>query len=45
MKYDFDEIIPRRGTNSVKWDLATDERVLPMWVAETSVTRTLFHFG
>ena len=30
MKYDFDEIIPRRGTNSVKWDLATDERVLPM---------------
>ena len=34
MKYDFDEIIPRRGTNSVKWDLATDERVLPMWVAD-----------
>ena len=34
MKYDFDEIIPRRGTNSVKWDLATDERVLPMGVAD-----------
>ena len=34
MKYNFDEIIPRRGTNSVKWDLATDERVLPMWVAD-----------
>ena len=24
MKYDFDEIIPRRGTNSYKWDSAGD---------------------
>lgn len=34
MKYDFDEIVPRRGTNSYKWDSATDGRVLPMWVAD-----------
>lgn len=33
MKYDFDEIIPRRGTNSYKWDSA-EEDVLPMWVAD-----------
>lgn len=33
-KYDFDEIIDRRGTDSVKWDLATDAEVLPMWVAD-----------
>ena len=34
MKYDFDEIIPRRGTNSYKWDSAGDADVLPMWVAD-----------
>ena len=34
MKYDFDEVVPRRGTNSYKWDSATDGRVLPMWVAD-----------
>lgn len=34
MKYDFDEIISRRGTNSVKWDTADDAEVLPMWVAD-----------
>lgn len=38
MKYDFDEIIDRRGTESVKWD-AVGERwgrsdLLPMWVAD-----------
>lgn len=33
-KYNFDEIIDRRGTNSVKWDLATTAEVLPMWVAD-----------
>jgi len=38
MKYDFDKIIKRVGTNSIKWDWA--ERrvgvpdVLPMWVAD-----------
>lgn len=34
MKYDFDEIIPRRDTNSYKWDVASEEGVLPMWVAD-----------
>ena len=34
MKYDFDEIIPRRGTNSYKWDSAGDADILPMWVAD-----------
>ncbi len=33
MKYNFDEIIPRRNTDSVKWDLA-EAGVLPMWVAD-----------
>lgn len=31
MRYDFDEIIDRGGTNSSKW---RDESVLPMWVAD-----------
>jgi len=30
----FDEIIPRRKTNSCKWDSAADDRILPMWVAD-----------
>lgn len=34
MKYDFDEIVPRRGTNAIKWDMDTDPEVLPMWVAD-----------
>lgn len=33
MKYDFDEIIERRGTSCVKWDEAP-EGVIPMWVAD-----------
>lgn len=33
-KYNFDEIINRRGTDSVKWDLSKDADVLPMWVAD-----------
>lgn len=33
-KYNFDEIIPRRGTNCEKWDKAEDPEVLPMWVAD-----------
>ncbi len=33
MKYDFDTVVPRRGTDSLKWELA-DEDVLPMWVAD-----------
>lgn len=34
IKYNFDEIINRRGTNSVKWDLSENDEVLPMWVAD-----------
>lgn len=34
MKFDFDKITPRRGTNSYKWDSAEDKDVLPMWVAD-----------
>lgn len=34
MEYDFDKIIPRRGTNSYKWDIPEEEGVLPMWVAD-----------
>ncbi len=32
--YDFDEIVPRRGTGSYKWDSSDDKNVLPMWVAD-----------
>ncbi len=32
MKYDFDHITDRTGTNSLKWNTAPDE--LPMWVAD-----------
>lgn len=32
--FDFDTLIPRRGTNSYKWDTPEDESVLPMWVAD-----------
>lgn len=31
--YNFDQVINRRGTNSVKWDSAADG-VLPLWVAD-----------
>ena len=34
MKYNFDKIINRRGTNSYKWDLAKDDDVIPLWVAD-----------
>ena len=34
MTYDFDTIIPRRGTCSYKWDTPAEEGVLPMWVAD-----------
>lgn len=32
MKYDFDSVINRRGTGSLKWDVKENE--LPMWVAD-----------
>ena len=34
MKYNFDEIIPRRNTNSYKWDTAATDSILPFWVAD-----------
>lgn len=38
MKYDFDSIVERRGTGSLKWDYTKDyfgeEDVLSMWVAD-----------
>ncbi len=34
MKYNFDEIVGRRNTNSYKWDSAADADVLPLWVAD-----------
>lgn len=38
MKYDFDRIIRRTGTGSVKWDLADSifggSSLLPLWVAD-----------
>ena len=37
MKYNFDEIIERRGTNSYKWDLVKEDGVIPMWVADIDV--------
>lgn len=47
MTYDFDETIPRRRTNSYKWDSCADDQVLPLWVADMdfrtcpAVTRAL----
>ena len=32
MKYDFDSVNNRVGTNSVKWDIHPD--VIPLWVAD-----------
>lgn len=32
--YNFDQVINRRGSNSVKWDEAKDEGIIPMWVAD-----------
>lgn len=38
MDFDFDRVVERRGTNSVKWDAASSmfgsSDVLPMWVAD-----------
>jgi cystathionine beta-lyase len=38
MKYDFDRIIERRNTDSIKWDYVEEffgaGEALPMWVAD-----------
>ena len=33
-KYNFDELIPRRGSGCVKWDEACESDIIPMWVAD-----------
>ncbi len=33
-KYNFDEMINRRDTASLKWDTVADETVIPLWVAD-----------
>ena len=34
MRYDFDELIERRGSGSVKWDECPSDDVIPLWVAD-----------
>jgi cystathionine beta-lyase len=34
MKYDFDELVERRGTGCVKWDESPSGDVIPLWVAD-----------
>lgn len=34
MKYDFNTIINRRNTNSVKWDTSQEKDIIPMWIAD-----------
>ena len=34
MKYDFDELVERRGTGCVKWDESSTPDVIPLWVAD-----------
>jgi len=42
MKYDFDTVIHRRGTSSIKYDFAAErgmpEGIIPMWVADMDFT-------
>ncbi|MGC4018859.1 MAG: MalY/PatB family protein [Muricomes sp.] len=42
MKFDFDTIVERRGTNSLKYDFAVErgrrEDILPLWVADMDFT-------
>ena len=33
-RFDFDTVVPRRGTSSYKWDTPDSDDVLPMWVAD-----------
>lgn len=34
MIYNFDKVVGRRGTDSMKWDSMDDASVIPMWVAD-----------
>lgn len=33
-QFDFDELIARRGTRSLKWDIDQDPDVIELWVAD-----------
>ena len=33
-KFNFDEIVDRRDTHSVKWDQCPSDDVIPMWIAD-----------
>ena len=33
-RYDFDELVERRGTGCVKWDEGPSHDVIPLWVAD-----------
>ena len=34
MKYNFDELVDRRGTGCVKWDECVNDEIIPLWVAD-----------
>ena len=35
MKYNFDELVNRKNTQSIKWDLEKhDKDIIPMWIAD-----------
>lgn len=34
MNYDFDTVIPRIGSDSLKWEKYTGEDIIPLWVAD-----------
>ena len=34
MKYNFDELVERRGTGCVKWDETDSDEIIPLWVAD-----------
>ena len=34
VKYNFDELIERRGSGSYKWDGREGRNILPLWVAD-----------
>jgi len=39
MQFNFDEVVDRRGTRSVKWESFSPD-VLPLWVADTDFSVT-----
>ena len=47
MKYNFDEVVERRGTGCLKYDFAKErgkkEDVLPLWVADMDFKTCLLY--